>query len=781
MKKLLLLSALSICGAAGASAADLHINNQDYAVDTLVAKHRVGPGTTYAYYRLPSRPLEIHVMEMDLTNPYFNLEVWNGGQAAVACETPSSVGKRYTADGVDVIAVHNGDFFTTNLGETGISRMGLVGAGEVIFNPTGQVLFCMDNDGMPRIDNVNFGGTATRADGVTNRIHTVNQLRLEWEPASHPYQLSLYTPAFGSQMNINSTGGTVVALRPVAGSNIFPVNTDLKMEVVSVGENTGRMDIPADGALLHGVNSAAEFLNALKPGETITLNLGATMPSYPDVKTIHDAIGGSGHIILRNGEITNINNPECHPRTFMGISKDSKTIYSVVVDGRYGGSAGIDLDDEGRVLQWLGAWDGINLDGGGSSCMVVNGVTRNHTSDGPERAVGNGVIFYSTAPKDDVVADIQFAPGHWRMPVGATVTPGMLGFNKYDYLVDADFEDFTLTCTPGLGTVSEDGHTFIAATKAASGTLKATTSTGLTTEVEVTVSEVPTTPDFEAYIVDDRHDYPLLFSTAHGPATFAVDASTMVWTSADESVATVKGGAVRGVANGTTTLSATSDHFTGNVTVTTENAPLSGELAIVAATDLTSKQSGASGLAFEALGDKGFVVTYTGTGSGRGSYIQLNGKDGDSFVSYGLPDAIEITINPGDAPINQVRLNYTDNHGGRGVVALADTPLEANKEVTLTKSLSDLFDVTDNSLYPITLAGLRFEMGASAKNTQFAITVPSFVYRYDGKAGIDYITVDSPAAAPAPGAMYRLDGTIAPANPAPGIYINADGSKALVK
>lgn len=782
MKKLLLLSALSIFGVLGLSAADIHINNQDYSVDTLVVKHRVGPGTTYAYYRVPSRPLEIHVLEMDLTNPYFNMEVWNGGRAAVACETPSSVGRRYTADGVDVIAVHNGDFFTTNLGETGISRMGLIGAGEVIFNPTGNVLFCMDNEGLPRIDYVNFAGTATRADGVTNRIHTVNQLRLEWEPASHPYQLSLYTPAFGTQMNVNSTGGTVAAIRPVAGSNIYPVNTDLVMEVVSVGENTGRMAIPADGALLHGVNSAAEFLNGLKPGETVTLHLGATMPSYPDVKTIHDAIGGSGHIILRNGQITNINNPDCHPRTFMGISQDSKTIYSVVIDGRYGSSAGIDLDDQGRVLQWLGAWDGINLDGGGSSCMVVNGITRNHTSDGPERAVGNGVIFYSTAPKDDVVADIQFAPGHWQMPVGATVTPGMFGFNKYDYLVDMDFSDFTLTCSPDLGTVSEDGHTFVASTKPTSGKLTATSGTGLTAEVDVDVYQVTATSDFDTYIVDNRRDYPLLLTSKYGPASFAVDASTMAWTSADENVAAVKAGTVRGVADGTTTLTATSDHFNGSVTVTTENPPLSGERAIVAAADITTKQTGGTGMTVEAFGDNGFTATYTGNGSGRGSYIQFNDKDGASFVTYGLPDAIEITINPGDAPVNQIRLNYSDNHGNRSAISLADTPLEANKEVTITKSLSDILDVTDNSLYPISFAGLRFEMGVSAKNTEYTITVPSFVYRYDGKDAVNDITVDKPAAtAGDTDAMYRLDGTLAPANPAPGIYIKADGTKTLVK
>lgn len=782
MKKHLILAAIGLFGVSTMNATDLQINGTTYEVDTVIVKHRVGPGTKYAYYRVNNRPLEIHVLEMDLNNPYFNLEVWNGGNAAVACETPTHAGQRYTNAGTDVIAVHNGDFFSTIMGETGISRMGLLGAGEMIFNPTGNVLFCMDNDGVPRIDNVYFGGTVTRTDGSSARLHTVNQLRLEWEPATYADQLSLYTPAFGSKMHVVSSGGTVVTLRPVAGSNIYPANVPLTMEVVAVQDNTEQMEIPVDGSLLHGVGASAAFLNALTPGQTVTLNLGASMPSYPDVITIHDAIGGSGHVILRNGEVLNINNPDVHPRTFMGISQDKKTVYSVIVDGRYSGSAGIDLDDQGRVLKWLGAWDGINLDGGGSTCLVVNGTIRNHPSDGSERAVGNGVIFYSTAPKDDAVADIQFPASDWRLPLGSKITPKITGFNKYDYLVVDSMPDITLTCDPEIGYITDNGRTFVAATTTGSGVLTATSAVGLSTSVTVYIQDIPATADFSNYIIDNRRDYGLQFSAVNGRHTYPVEAAVMTWTVGDEKVATVTDGKVRGVENGTTTLTAVSPQFNGEITVVTENAPLSDELTVFNNTAITAKQTGGKGIAAVPAEGEGFNVTYTGNGTARGAYILLDGKD-YAMTTYGLPDALEITINPGEAPVSQIRLNYTDNKGNRSTISLTETALEPNKQVTLTKSFADLFDVTDNSYYPITFSGLRFEMGTSEKDKDFVISVPSFVYRYDGKAAVNDITSDNTSVVKGDSnSLYRVDGTkVLTPNVAPGLYIKGDGTKILVK
>jgi exopolysaccharide biosynthesis protein len=61
-----------------------------------------------------------------------------------------------------------------------------------------------------------------------------------------------------------------------------------------------------------------------------------------------------------------------HPRTAVGLDADSGTAWIVVVDGRQAGfSEGMSLDELTAVFQRLGAEDALNLDGGGSTTMVL--------------------------------------------------------------------------------------------------------------------------------------------------------------------------------------------------------------------------------------------------------------------------------------------------------------------------------------------------------------------------------------------------------------------------
>jgi exopolysaccharide biosynthesis protein len=94
------------------------------------------------------------------------------------------------------------------------------------------------------------------------------------------------------------------------------------------------------------------------------------------------AIGG-GPIVLQNGELYITNNEEKmfegkgindkHPRTAMGYTRDDKLII-LVVQGRFANIAdGATLKQEAQILKNIGCVEALNLDGGGSSCMLVNG------------------------------------------------------------------------------------------------------------------------------------------------------------------------------------------------------------------------------------------------------------------------------------------------------------------------------------------------------------------------------------------------------------------------
>ena len=61
-----------------------------------------------------------------------------------------------------------------------------------------------------------------------------------------------------------------------------------------------------------------------------------------------------------------------HPRTAFGLSADRSRAWMVVVDGRQAVSAGATLGELAEILRGLGAADAVNLDGGGSSTMVLD-------------------------------------------------------------------------------------------------------------------------------------------------------------------------------------------------------------------------------------------------------------------------------------------------------------------------------------------------------------------------------------------------------------------------
>jgi uncharacterized protein YigE (DUF2233 family) len=87
---------------------------------------------------------------------------------------------------------------------------------------------------------------------------------------------------------------------------------------------------------------------------------------------VETAVAGGGFLVKQGVAIPQ-RDEAIHPRTAVGISKDGRYVYFVVIDGRQPRySVGTTLFETGQWLVQFGAWDGINLDGGGSTTMVVS-------------------------------------------------------------------------------------------------------------------------------------------------------------------------------------------------------------------------------------------------------------------------------------------------------------------------------------------------------------------------------------------------------------------------
>ena len=127
-------------------------------------------------------------------------------------------------------------------------------------------------------------------------------------------------------------------------------------------------------------------------------------PSLADLHTLDQwkwwkmrtAIGG-GPVLLKDGFINVTNEEEqmfvkgekdLHPRTAMGYNRKRQLII-LVIQGRFPGKAeGATLAEEAKIFQDLDCVEALNLDGGGSSCVLVNGRETIQPSDkGGQRPV----------------------------------------------------------------------------------------------------------------------------------------------------------------------------------------------------------------------------------------------------------------------------------------------------------------------------------------------------------------------------------------------------------
>lgn len=92
-----------------------------------------------------------------------------------------------------------------------------------------------------------------------------------------------------------------------------------------------------------------------------------------DLSDVKVAVSGN-QIVLKDGEILALADKAVHPRTAVGISRDSRYVYLATIDGRQPKfSVGATYEQVASALKYLGAWQGLNLDGGGSTTFVVRG------------------------------------------------------------------------------------------------------------------------------------------------------------------------------------------------------------------------------------------------------------------------------------------------------------------------------------------------------------------------------------------------------------------------
>jgi len=150
----------------------------------------------------------------------------------------------------------------------------------------------------------------------------------------------------------------------------------------------------SEGKIVSPPSAKDEYNAALLITQQNEASITAVSPDM-DLSRVFTAVAGSA-IIVQKGENTGTVNQlnkaaYANPRTAVGVSKDGRYLYLVVIDGRKPGySMGTSNSETAEVMIALGAYTALNLDGGGSTTMVKsdeqgNIGTVNHPSGGAER------------------------------------------------------------------------------------------------------------------------------------------------------------------------------------------------------------------------------------------------------------------------------------------------------------------------------------------------------------------------------------------------------------
>ena len=700
------------------------IGDKKYDVDTLIFPHLAGPGVTAAKYDIPELPLKVSVVEMDLTNPYIVMETCLGGEKSVACETPVSMASRNNRPGHEVVGAVNGDFFMTSpTNEVGLPLSGQVRNDELVLSSHNRACLVLDNDNRPYIDRLTFTGRVTSGE-TSFALNLVNRMRYAYENIA-ANQSFLFTRSYGPVTYDGSSSGKMVLLRPAGDPFRWNANGVEQCIIEDIFDAKGSTTIPDGKAILWLKGTYANYVESLNVGDELSVSFRLTLNNESQDINIRQLIGGSNHIIMQNGQFME-DWAERHPRTAIGFNADSTRLYFVVVDGRHLTSTGVTLREMKGIFDALGAVNAVNLDGGGSSCILVNDEVLNHPSDGPVRAVGNGCLFVSTAPDDDEIGIINFEPRCYNLSISATTSFGVWGYNQYGVLKTRDLQGCTFTCDPQVGYFDNEGF-FHAVSTPASGNLYAHYN-GITATQPVTIMEAQWQLVSDSVVIDQYHSYSININGVSGYGLDKVDPSVVAWSSMDESICAVDDqGVITAVADGQTFVGSSHPLLADSLLVsvenpkarvtTIENAPL--DPATWAVT-----MSGGKSCEWTTL-DNGLQIDFTGASS-RNPYIKI----AKSVQMWGLPDTLRLRMNPGGIQFKTIKYLVETAYGERVQVEYPIENAGDEEMIVIDVPVTDICDAADLGNFPLHLVYYYFAFNSVTSGVPYSLKIPGMELIY---------------------------------------------------
>jgi hypothetical protein len=386
-------------GAPGSAvAADLPLGSR--SLDERRERVELAPGVRWTSIVREGGPWRVNVLTIDRAALAGRLSGVLSNDEVAGLERPSAMARRTAA-----VAGVNGGFFAVDGDPVGALAIDGRLASEPV-NRRSALIVPADRGARPLIAPLAFagavsaGGTSRLLDGVDRRRGSIPACggRGGDRPTQRPdsaltctdsSELVLYSSRYGAA---RTAGGVEAIVRGAV--------------VGRVGRPSGAR-VPAGAAVLSGTGDGATFLrDHLPPGTTADIELGLRAGRRSLGLATQALVTGGGPRLLVRGRVSVAARSEGfaplsapgfvasrHPRTLAGVKQDGTMLLATVDGRRPGWSAGVTLAEAARVMRSLGARDALNLDGGGSTGMVVLGEVVSRPSDpSGERAVSDGIF-----------------------------------------------------------------------------------------------------------------------------------------------------------------------------------------------------------------------------------------------------------------------------------------------------------------------------------------------------------------------------------------------------
>lgn len=363
--------------------------------DTLSIK-QVAKGVQHYTVSEPNVPWTLNVLKIDLSEDVIKIEAGISADKMIGHERTSAMSSRYNIDGHHIVGAINGGFFDGNGQDVGMQ----IREGEIVTQNNNWSAIGFSSEMEPFIERLSLSSKVILKDKQTMR--NINAINIE----RNTNFLVLYNSYFGSTTGTNQWGSEVL-IEPLSRTQI---NDTVKYLVTDKKINQGSMALSKGNAVLSGHGTSKDFIDSkIEIGDTIFIiqkispapnKIITLLNGYPKIVSDGENCALSCYYAEGGG---NTFATDRHPRTAAGFSQDKRFLYFVTVDGRQEISKGMSLPELADFLVDFGVYRAVNMDGGGSTTMVVRSNIANSPSDvGSERSVSNSLMVVSLDNKDDL-------------------------------------------------------------------------------------------------------------------------------------------------------------------------------------------------------------------------------------------------------------------------------------------------------------------------------------------------------------------------------------------